>query len=65
MNVQEMNRVRDELKCLIEKQNETRRAQIFGGLSQKEWHEFERQRERIHNLTVLLLSVTATARRAA
>lgn len=65
MNVKNVDRVRDELKELLQKQTETLKAQTFGGLSQGEWHDFERRRERIHDLTVLLLTVTVPADHAA
>ena len=61
MNFQDIDRVRDELRGLLQKQSETLKAQTFGGLSQREWNEFERRRERIHDLTVLLLTLTAPA----
>jgi hypothetical protein len=65
MNVQDIDRVRDELEGLVQKQTETLRAQTFGGLSQREWRDFEQRRERIHDLTVLLVTLTAPANRAA
>ena len=65
MNVRDIDRVRHELRGLLQKQTETLKAQTFGGLSQQEWNEFERRRERIHDLTVLLLTLTAPTQPAA
>ena len=63
--IKDVNHVRDELKGLLQKQTETLKAQTFGGLSQREWNDFERRRERIHDLTVLLLTLSVAADRAA
>jgi hypothetical protein len=65
MDVKDVDRVRDELKGLLQKQTETLRAQTFGGLSQREWNDFEWRRERIHDLTVLLLTLSVPADHAA
>jgi hypothetical protein len=65
MDVKNVDRVRDELEGLLQKQTETLKAQTFGGLSQREWNDFERRRERIHDLTVLLLTLSESADRAA
>jgi hypothetical protein len=65
MDVKNVDRVRDELAGLLQKQTETLKAQTFGGLSQREWNDFERRRERIHDLTVLLLTLSESADRAA
>jgi hypothetical protein len=65
MDVKDVDRVRDELKGLLQKQTEILKAQTFGGLSQGEWNDFERRRERIHDLTVLLLTLSVSADRVA
>jgi len=65
MDLKNVDRVRDELKGLLQKQTETLKAQTFGGLSQREWNDFEQRRERIHDLTVLLLTLSVPADRAA
>ena len=65
MDVKNVDRVRDELEGLLQKQTETLKAQTFGGLSQREWNDFERRRECIHDLTVLLLTLSESADRAA
>lgn len=63
--MKDVDRVRNELKGLLQEQTETLRAQTFGGLSQSEWSDFERRRERIHELTVLLLTLSVPADQAA
>jgi hypothetical protein len=57
--------IRDELHGLLGEQTNALKVQTFGGLSNQEWHEFEARRERIHDLTVLLLALTTPEKPAA
>ena len=62
---QDVDTSRGELHELLSEQTNALKVQTFGGLSDREWLEFEARRERIHDLTVLLLALTTPERRVA
>ena len=59
--VHNVDTIRDELHELLGEQTNALKVQTFGGFSNKEWHEFDARLERIHDLTVLLVALTAPA----
>jgi hypothetical protein len=48
--------IRAELRKLMSQQTEALEAETFGGLSEKEWREFDERQERILELVAQLLS---------
>ena len=47
--------IRAELRKLMAQQTEALEAETFGGLSEKEWREFDERQERILELVTQLL----------
>lgn len=46
--------IRAELRKLMLQQTEALKAETFGGLTEKEWHEFDARQERILELVARL-----------
>lgn len=55
MDVGAVQMIRAELRKLMSQQTEALEAETFGGLTEKEWHEFDERQERILELVARLL----------